>query len=136
MSGCTAPAGPLGLFLSGGGGEALAVAEWSPRIDITEDEREFLLKAELPQMRRDEVRVSVEGGSLSISGERRFECEDMDKRFHRIEREYGTFARSFSLPPGTSGRKVTAEFRDGVLRIHLPKDGVARTAKAIEVRPG
>lgn len=136
MAGYLAPVWPIDPFANGGNEESMAIAEWSPRIDITEDDSEFLLKAELPQMRREEIRVSVDGGTLNISGERRFEREDMNKKFHRIEREFGTFARSFSLPPGTSGQKVSAEFKDGVLKIHLPKDAKARQAKAVEVRAG
>jgi HSP20 family protein len=129
------PAWPIDPFSHAGAEESLAIAEWSPRVDITEDRREFLITAELPKMKRDEVKVTVEGGSLSITGERRFEKEDRHKKFHRIEREFGTFARTFTLPAGTSGARVSAEFKDGVLTIHLPKDQKA-SAKAVEVKAG
>ncbi len=107
--------------------EALAVADWSPLVDITEDEKEFLLKAELPGVKREEVKVTVEGGVLTWTGERRFEREEKEKRYHRIERAYGSFMRSFTLPEGTPADKVAAEFKDGVLLVHLPK---ALTPKA------
>lgn len=107
--------------------EALAVADWSPLVDITEDEKEFLLKAELPGVKREEVKVTVEDGVLTLTGERRFEREEKEKRYHRIERAYGSFMRSFTLPEGTPADKVAAEFKDGVLLVHLPK---ALTPKA------
>ena len=107
--------------------EALAVADWSPLVDITEDEKEFLLKAELPGVKREEVKVTVEDGVLTLTGERRFEQEEREKRYHRIERAYGSFMRSFTLPEGTPADKVAAEFKDGVLLVHLPK---ALTPKA------
>ncbi len=103
------------------GKEALTVADWSPLVDITEDEKEFLLKAELPGVKREEVKVTVEDGVLMLSGERRFEKEEKDKKYHRIERAYGSFVRSFTLPEETPADKVAAEFKDGVLLVHLPK---------------
>lgn len=114
--------------------ESLTVAEWSPNVDIIEDEKEFLVKAELPEMKREEVKVVVEDGVLSISGERKRETEEKNKHYHRIECDYGSFFRSFTLPAGTTGEKVTADFKDGVLRVHLPKDAKASTAKTIEIK--
>jgi HSP20 family protein len=114
--------------------ETLTVAEWSPNVDIVEDEKEFLIKAELPEMKREEVKVTVEDNVLTISGERRQEKEEKNKRVHRIECEYGSFARSFTLPPGTLGDKVVAEFKDGVLRVHLPKDTKAAAGKSVEIK--
>ena len=115
-------------FLSGGfpnrigSGEihSLAVADWSPEVDISEDDHGYLLKADLPEMKKDDVRVTVEDGILSVSGERRCQKEDQKKKFHRIERSFGTFRRSFTLPEDADSTKVTAEFRDGVLKVHLP----------------
>ena len=101
--------------------ETMTVAEWSPLVDITEDEKEFLLKAELPGVKREEVKVTVEDGVLMLSGERRFEKEEKDKKYHRIERAYGSFMRSFTLPEETPADKVAAEFKDGVLLVHPPK---------------
>src|SRR5207249_11335010 len=78
-------------------------------------------------MKKDDVRVTVEDGVLSVSGERKTEKEDQKKKFHRIERCYGTFRRSFTLPEDADSTKVTAEFRDGVLKVHLPTTPVARS---------
>jgi len=112
---------------------SLAVADWSPEVDISEDDRGYLLKADLPEMKKDDVRVTVEDGILSVSGERKTEKEDHKKKFHRIERSFGTFRRSFTLPEDADSTKVTAEFRDGVLKVHLPTTPIARS-KAIEVK--
>jgi HSP20 family protein len=116
-----------------GGKEAMSVAEWAPVVDITEDAREYLVKAELPEIKKEDVKVSVENGELSISGERKFEKEEKGKKYHRIERSYGSFLRSFTLPGTTDATKVNAEFKDGVLTIHLPKNEKA-TPKAVEVK--
>jgi HSP20 family protein len=118
-----------------GSGEipSLAVADWSPEVDISEDDHGYLLKADLPEMKKDDVRVTVEDGILSVSGERKSEKEDHKKKFHRIERCFGSFRRSFTLPEDADSTKVTAEFRDGVLKVHLPTTTIARS-KAIEVK--
>src|SRR6266404_354599 len=118
-----------------GSGEthSLTVADWSPEVDISEDDHGYLLKADLPEMKKDDVKVTVEDGVLSVSGERKTEKEDLKKKFHRIERCYGTFRRSFTLPEDADSTKVTAEFRDGVLKVHLPTTPVARS-KATQVK--
>ncbi len=116
-----------------GGKEALTVAEWSPLVDITEDEKEYLIKAELPDMNKDDVRLKVENDVLTISGERKFEKEDKGTKHHRIERAYGSFVRSFSLPEDSDGSKVTADYKDGMLHVHLPKSEKAKP-KAIEIK--
>src|SRR6202162_4920373 len=112
---------------------SLTVADWSPEVDISEGDRGYLLKADLPEMKKDDVRVTVEDGILSVSGERKSEKEDQKRKFHRIERCYGTFRRSFTLPEDADSTKVTAEFRDGVLKVHLPTTPEA-SSKAIEVK--
>ena len=128
------------FFLGGfpnrmGSGEihSLAVADWSPEVDISEDDHGYLLKADLPEMKKNDVKVTVQDGILSVSGERKVEKEDQKKKFHRIERSFGTFRRSFMLPEDADSTKVTAEFRDGVLKVHLPTTPIARS-KAIEVK--
>ena len=128
------------FFLAGfpnrmGSGEihSLTVADWSPEIDISEDNRGYLLKADLPEMKKDDVRVTVQDGILSVSGERKSEKEDHKKKFHRIERSFGTFRRSFTLPEDADSTKVTAEFRDGVLKVHLPTTTIAKS-KATKVK--
>jgi HSP20 family protein len=113
--------------------EAMTVSQWTPLVDISEDANEYLVKAELPELKKEDVKVSVENGELTISGERRAEKEEKGKKFHRIERSYGSFVRSFTLPEAVSGDKVTAEFKDGVLSVHLPKDEKAKP-KTIEVK--
>lgn len=118
-----------------GGKEALTVAQWSPLVDITEDEKEYLIKAELPDMKKEDVRLTVEDNVLAISGERKFEKEEKSKKYHRVERAYGSFVRSFSLPEDADGSKVTADFKDGMLHVHLPKSVQAKP-KAIEIQVG
>jgi HSP20 family protein len=112
---------------------SLAVADWSPEVDISEDDQGYLLKADLPQMKKDDVRVTVEDGILSVSGERKGEKEDQKRKYHRIERSFGTFRRSFTLPEDADSTKVTAEFRDGVLKVHLPTTTKVRS-KALEIK--
>jgi HSP20 family protein len=118
-----------------GKGEEIGSAEWLPPVDITEDSKEYTVKAELPGLSKENVKVAVEDGVLSISGERKEEKEEKDKKYHRVERSYGSFRRSFTLPEGTSGEKVTAEFKDGILKVHLPKDETAKP-KPVDVKIG
>jgi len=113
--------------------DSLTVADWSPDVDISEDDRGYLLKADLPEMKKDDVRVTVEDGILCVSGERKSVKEDQKRKFHRIERSLGNFRRSFTLPEDADSTKVTAEFHDGVLKVHLPTTPIARS-KAIEVQ--
>jgi HSP20 family protein len=113
--------------------EAMTLAQWAPLVDVTEDEKEYLIKVELPEVKKEDVKVSVENGVLSISGERKFEKEEKDKKFHRVERAYGSFLRSFTLPEGADGSRVSAEFKDGLLKVHLPKSEKAKT-KSIEIK--
>lgn len=123
--------GTFPRFGNGNGG--LKLADWSPQVDITEDDKEYLIKADLPEMKKDEIKVNVTEGVLAVSGERKTEKEEKNKKIHRIERSYGTFERSFTLPDDADGAKVSAEFKEGVLKVHLPKTPIARP-KAIEVK--
>jgi HSP20 family protein len=113
--------------------EALTVPDWTPVVDITETDNEYLIKAELPEVKRDDVKVSVESGVLTLHGERKKEKEEKGKKFHRIERYYGSFLRTFSVPDNVDETKVMAEFKDGLLNVHLPKTEKAKP-KAIEVK--
>ena len=117
----------------GDGREDITVAEWSPLVDITEDDKEYLIKAELPEVKKSDVKVRVEDGVLYLSGERHFEKEEKNKRYHRVERAYGSFTRSFSLPEDADPQQVNADFKDGVLSVHVAKDKNARP-KSIEVK--
>lgn len=113
--------------------EALAVADWSPLVDISEDEQEYVVKAEIPEMKKEDIKLNVHEDVLTISGERKYEKEEKGKKYHRVERAYGSFLRSFTLPEDADGSKVSAEYKDGVLKVHLPKSEKAKP-KAIEVK--
>lgn len=118
---------------NGHGREEITLADWLPLADITEDEKEYLIKAELPELKREDVKVTVENGVLTISGERKFEKEEKKRKYHRVERGYGTFVRSFTLPDDAAdANKVKAEFKNGLLTVHLPKSEHSKP-KHIEV---
>src|SRR5881275_2043285 len=118
---------------NGHGREDITLADWMPLADITEDDKEYLIKAELPEMKKEDVKVTVENGVLTISGERKFEQEEKKKKYHRVERGYGTFMRSFTLPDDADFNKVNAQFKNGVLMVHVPKSERAQP-KQIEVK--
>ncbi len=113
--------------------EALRVAEWAPLVDITEDSKEYVIKAEIPEVSKDDMKINVQNDVLTISGERKYEKEENDKKHHRIERAYGSFLRSFTIPEDADPEQVSAEFRDGLLRVHLAKTARAKP-KSIEVK--
>jgi HSP20 family protein len=113
--------------------ELMTVAEWSPLVDISEDDQEYRIKAELPEVKKEDVKVTAEAGTLTIMGERRFETEEKGRKYHRVERAYGSFGRSFSLPEDASPGRVSAEFKEGVLTVHLMKDEKAKPQQ-IEVK--
>ena len=115
------------------GKENLTVADWMPTVDISETESEYLIKAELPEVRKEDVKVTVENGVLTLQGERRQEKEEKGGRFHRVERSYGSFVRSFTLPESVDEGGVKAEYKDGVLALHLPKSEKVKP-KAIDVK--
>jgi HSP20 family protein len=114
------------VHLPEGQEEQIAVPEWAPLVDISEDEKEYRIKAELPEVKKEDVKVTAEQGTLTIMGERKFEKEEKGRKYHRVERAYGSFGRSFSLPDDVSPAKVSAEFKDGVLTVHLVKDEKAK----------
>jgi HSP20 family protein len=116
----------------GNGREEITLPDWTPLADITEDEKEYLIKAELPEMKKEDVKVTVENGVLTISGERKFEKEEKKRKYHRVERGYGTFLRSFTLPDDADASKVKAEFKNGLLTVRVPKSEHAKP-KQIEV---
>jgi len=98
-------------------GESFELADWSPLVDITEVDHEYLFKADLPEMKKDDVKVTIENGILYISGERRAEKEEKKRKFHRLERLFGTFERTFTVPEDADPTKIVAEFHDGVLQV-------------------
>ena len=113
--------------------EALTVADFMPLVDIYETEKEYLIKLDLPEVGKEEVKVFVEDGVLTIQGERKKEKEEKGKKFHRIERSFGTFLRTFTVPPDADDTKIDAEFKEGLLRVHLPKSEKAKP-KTIDVK--
>jgi HSP20 family protein len=116
-----------------GGKDAMVGFDWEPSCDITENTEEFLIKAELPGVNKDDVKVHVENGVVRIQGERKQEKEEKDKKFHRVERSYGSFLRSFSVPINIDENKIVAEYKDGVLSLRLPKAPNAKP-KTIDVK--
>ena len=116
----------------GNGKENITLPEWTPIADITEDDREYVIKAELPELKKEDVKVTVENGVLTISGERKFEKEEKKKKYHRVERGYGSFVRTFALPEDADANKVKAQFKQGILEVHLLKNEKAKP-KQIEV---
>jgi HSP20 family protein len=108
-------------------------SEWSPAANISETDKEYLIKAELPEVKKEDVRVLVENGVITISGERKQQKEQKDENEIRIESYYGTFSRSFSLPDNVDANGVRAESKDGVLKVHIPKKEVSKP-KAVTVQ--
>jgi HSP20 family protein len=100
------------------GGERL---EWSPSADISETEKEYLIRAELPAVKKEDVKVMVDGGMITIQGERKQPKEEKGEKFHRVESCYGNFARSFSLPDNIDLNAIRCEDKDGMLTVHIPK---------------
>ena len=120
---------------SEGGHEIMTTADWAPAVDIMEDDGEYTIKAELPEVAKEDVIVSVNDGVLVIQGERTMEKEEGEEKgkYHRIERAYGSFARSFSLPDDVEPEKISAEHKEGMLCVHLPKQAEPPT-KRVQVK--
>ena len=101
--------------------EDLARGSWVPAVDIySNGQHELVLKAELPDMKQEEIELTVEDNTLTLRGERKFDVEVTQEQFHRIERSYGPFARTFALPPTVDAGRVSAEYKAGVLTVRLP----------------
>lgn len=113
--------------------DAMTVFDWSPTVDIAETPEEFQIKAELPEVKKEDVKVSVDRGVLRIEGERKQEKEEKGKKFHRVERSYGSFLRTFTLPANVEESNVQAEFKDGVLNVRLRKSEKAKP-RSIDVK--
>lgn len=106
---------------------------WTPAIDVQETDAEYLVKADLPEIARNDVKVGIDDGVLTVEGERKQEKEEKGKKFHRVERTYGKFVRRLAVPSDVDPAKVAAEFKDGVLKVHLPKSPAAKPG-AIDVK--
>ncbi len=109
------------------------VVQWRPAANISETDKEYLIKAELPEVEKKDVEVTVHEGVITIRGERRFERSDDSEKQHRVESFYGSFARSFSLPADADETKIHAETKDGVLKVRIPK-AEAHKPKPIEIQ--
>jgi len=112
--------------------ELLTIADWTPTVDITETDTAYLIKGEIPGVNKEDVKVTIEDGMVTMRGERKMEKEEKDKKFHRIERSYGSFMRSFRVPDDVDEASVKAEFKDGMINVTLPKTAKAK-AKSINV---
>lgn len=118
---------------TGRGRKDLGMASWTPNVDIYEDAETVRIHTELPGMQRDEVKLSVEDGVLTIKGERKFENENKKGNYHRIERSYGMFERAFTLPTTVESEKIEASMKDGVLEVVIPKREEVKP-KEIEIK--
>ena len=108
---------------------------WTPAVDIYETENELVLKADLPEVSLNDIDVRVENQTLTIAGERKFQKEESKKGFHRIERSYGRFVRSFAVPNSFDTDKINAQFQNGVLTVTLPKKEAAKPRQVkVEVK--
>lgn len=112
--------------------ESLSLPEWSPSVDIAETENAYEIKAQLPGVKKEDVKVNLEQGVLTIQGERRQEKEEKDKKLHRVESAYGSFMRRFSLPEDVQEDNIDASYRDGMLMITIPKSE-QRSPKARQI---
>lgn len=115
-----------------GGQEVVATGDWAPRVDIAETDTAFEIKAEIPEVNKEDVKVTVYNGVLTIRGERNQEKEEDGKKFHRVERKYGSFTRSFTLPDNIDENGIKAAFKDGMLNLLIQKTEETKP-KAIEV---
>ena len=121
------------LFVDKGVKPTDSFADFVPLVDIQETDNEFIVKADLPEVKKEEVKVHLENGVLAIEGERCQDKEEKGKRFHRLEREYGKFVRRFAMPTEIDAGKVRAEFKEGVLNVFLPKAPSAKP-KVIDIK--
>jgi HSP20 family protein len=111
----------------------MSFAGWAPAVDVEETDEEYVIKADLPDVKKEDVKVELLDGALTIEGERQQEKEEKGKKFLRIERSYGTFLRTFTVPPDADETKIDAEFKEGLLKVHLPKSEKAKP-KTIDVK--
>ncbi len=118
-----------------GSGNGGALRRWMPAMDLVETDDHFVLRADLPGLTEDDVKIEVEDGTLVVSGERKAEHEERGEGFHRVERAFGTFSRSLTLPKGVDAEAVTASFERGVLEVRVPKPE-QRKPRRIEIGSG
>jgi len=123
------------LFVTPFKGIEPAFTGFLPPVDIQETDAAFIVKTDLPEVKKEEIKIHLENGVLAIEGERRQEKEEQGRRFHKVERQYGHFVRRLALPTGLDAEKVDAEFKEGVLTITLPKAPTA-TRRVVDVKIG
>jgi len=107
--------------------------EWSPSADVSETEKEYLIRAELPAVKKEDVKVTVDGDMISIQGERKQQLEDKTEKYHRVESFHGTFTRRFTLPNDADAKAIRCDNKDGILTIHIPKTQ-SSTSKPIQIK--
>jgi HSP20 family protein len=114
------------------GEQALRGFDWAPAVNISETEKAYAIKADLPEVRKEDVKLTVENGVLTIEGERRQQKKEENEKFHRVESVYGRFVRRFTLPDDAQEDKVEANFKDGALQVVIPK-AAAKSPKARQI---
>lgn len=113
--------------------DAMPFGDWLPAMDVEETDQEYLITADLPAIRREDVKVGITDGVLSIEGERKKEKEEKNKKFHKVERSFGKFVRRIAVPTDVEQAKIAAEVKDGLLKVHLPKAATAKP-RSVEVK--
>lgn len=114
--------------------EALSLADWTPSCNVSETSEEYRIEAELPGVKQDDVEVNVEDRVLTLRGERREEKEEKGKKFHRVESSYGSFTRSFTLPDDADEDRVAADYKDGLLKVRIPRTAPKESkARSVEI---
>lgn len=115
--------------------ENWSMMTWAPSCDVYETENEIVVKADLPEVRKEDIKVSLDNNVLTIRGERKFEEDTMKENYHRVERRYGEFMRSFTLPTFADPTRITADYKDGALRVTIAKREETKP-KTVEVKVG
>ena len=115
--------------------EGMRFGDWAPAMDVEETDKEYLIKADLPAIPKDDVKIRIEEGVLTVEGERKQEKEEKGRKFHRIERSYGKFVRRMALPTDVDQQQIVADFKEGVLQVRLPKKATA-APRSVEVKVG
>lgn len=119
------------VALEGDGGKL----QWAPSADISETDKEYVIRAELPAVKKEDVQVTLDNGIITIKGERKQQKEDKNEKFHRVESFYGSFERSFTVPENVNSNAITCDSKDGVLTVHIPKtQGAKHKPKQIAVQ--
>jgi HSP20 family protein len=122
-------------FFTGGEGQALAGVDWSPSVNVSETDKAYMIRADIPEAKKEDIKVSAENGMLTIEGERKQQKTEQNERFHRVESSYGRFVRRFSLPDDADDGAIEATYKDGALSVRIPKSA-AKEPKAKQIKVG